>query len=125
MPDMEQLQKERERRLLSEIERKIAHKNIRFVLEHQDDTLEQLTAYLKACAEDIGHVPARVEIIGGDLIEYRFGSWERAIGSFYHGKITTIKHPPAFAERKIVQDMIRAQGRGGRRVHSGIEGVRE
>ena len=30
----------------------IARKNTQFILDHQNDTLEQLSAYLKACMED-------------------------------------------------------------------------
>lgn len=40
------------------IERVIAYKNVQFILEHQNDTLEQLSAYLRSCMEDIGHPPA-------------------------------------------------------------------
>ena len=83
------------------IERVIAYKNVQFIIEHQHDTLEQLTAYLKSCMEDIGHPPAMVEVIGGEYIEYRFGSWPAAIRSFYAGKIP----PPHFRDRKIVQDL--------------------
>ena len=50
---------------------------------------------------------SRLEIIGGDLIEYRFGSWEKALGRIYSGPLSTIKYPPAFKDRKIVQDMLR------------------
>lgn len=73
------------------IERVIAYKNVQFIIEHQHDTLEQLTAYLKSCMEDIGHPPAMVEVIGGEYIEYRFGSWQAAIRSFYAGKSQTSK----------------------------------
>ena len=38
------------------IERVIAYKNVQFILEHQNDTLEQLSAYLQSCMEDIGPV---------------------------------------------------------------------
>mgnify|MGYP000419492563 CR=1 FL=1 len=61
------------------IERVIAYKNVQFILEHQNDTLEQLSAYLQSCMEDIGHPPAPVEVIGADYIIYRFGSWQAAI----------------------------------------------
>ena len=44
------------------IERVIAYKNVQFILEHQNDTLEQLSAYLQSCMEDIGHPPAPVEV---------------------------------------------------------------
>ena len=77
------------------IERVIAYKNVQFILEHQNDTLEQLSAYLQSCMEDIG----------SEYIEYRFGSWKTAIRSFYAGKITNIKNPPHFRDRKIVQDL--------------------
>ena len=49
------------------IERVIAYKNVQFILEHQNDTLEQLSAYLQSCMEDIGHPPAPVEVIGAHI----------------------------------------------------------
>lgn len=33
------------------IERVIAYKNVQFIIDHQHDTREQLTAYLKSCTE--------------------------------------------------------------------------
>ena len=87
----------------------IARKNTQFILDHQNDTLEQLSAYLKACMEDIGHPPARVEVIGGDFLEYRFESWPKALRSFYSGSVSAnLKHPPSFANRKIVRDLYAA-----------------
>lgn len=98
---------QRQAKLLAAIERKIAYKNIEFIIQHQNDTKDELAAYLKACMDDIGHAPAKVEIIGGDLIEYRFGSWAKALGKIYSGPLSTVKYPPAFKDRKIVQDMLR------------------
>ena len=97
--------------LLSRVKQIIARKNTEFILDHQNDSLEQLSAYLKACMDDIGHPPARVEIIGGDYIEYRFGGeWHKALRSFYDGKVSDhLKHPPAFANRKIVRDLCAAE----------------
>lgn len=87
----------------------IARKNTQFILDHQNDTLEQLSAYLKACMEDIGHPPARVEVIGGDFLEYRFESWPKALRSFYSGSVSAnLKNPPPFANRKIVRDLYAA-----------------
>ncbi len=87
----------------------IARKNTQFILDHQNDTLEQLSAYLQACMEDIGHPPARVEVIGGAFLEYRFGSWTKALRSFYSGSVSAnIKNPPPFANRKIVRDLYAA-----------------
>ena len=95
--------------LLELARRIIARKNTQFILDHQNDTLEQLSAYLKACMEDIGHPPARVEVIGGAFLEYRFGSWTKALRSFYSGSVSAnIKNPPSFANRKIVRDLYAA-----------------
>ena len=87
-------------------ERVIAYKNVRFILEHQNDTLDQLSAYLAKCMDELGHAPAKCEVIGGDYIEYRFDSWINALRSFWNGKTGTSKNPPPFAERKIVQDVL-------------------
>ena len=87
----------------------IARKNTQFILDHQNDTLEQLSAYLKACMDDIGHPPARVEVIGGSFLEYRFGTWTKALRSVYSGKASDcLKNPPPFAKRKIVRDLCAA-----------------
>ena len=102
---MEQRQDNQDQIIYSRIERVIAYKNVQFILEHQNDTLEQLSAYLQSCMEDIGHPPAMVEVIGGEYIQYRFGSWQKAIRTFYSGKITNTKNPPPFNERKIVRDL--------------------
>ena len=109
MRDEEQQRKERQAKLLSAIERKIAYKNIDFIIQHQNDTKDELAAYLKACMEDIGHPPARVEVIGGDFLEYRFESWPKALRSFYSGSVSAnLKNPPPFANRKIVRDLYAA-----------------
>ena len=100
---------QRQAKLLAAIERKIAYKNIEFIIQHQNDSLEQLSAYLKACMDDIGHPPARVEVIGGDFLEYRFESWSKALRSFYSGSVSAnLKNPPPFANRKIVRDLYAA-----------------
>ena len=96
--------------LLSRVKQIIARRNTEFILDHQNDSLEQLSAYLKACMDDIGHPPARVEILGGDYIEYRFGDWNKALRSIYSGKASAyLKNPPAFANRKIVRDLCEAE----------------
>ena len=116
MHDEEQRQLEEQQRLdarkqliLRRVERIIARKNTQFILDHQNDSLEQLSAYLKACMDDIGHPPARVEVIGGAFLEYRFGSWTKALRSFYSGSVSAnIKNPPPFANRKIVRNLYAA-----------------
>lgn len=87
------------------IERVIAYKNVQFILEHKMTLWSSSRHTCRAAMEDIGHPPAMVEVIGGEYIEYRFGSWQAAIRSFYAGKITNIKNPPHFRDRKIVQDL--------------------
>ena len=103
--------------LLSRVKQIIARRNTEFILDHQNDSLEQLSAYLKACMDDIGHAPAKVEVIGGDYIEYRFGSWAKALGKIYSGPLSTVKYPPAFKDRKIVQDMLRQALEQSRSTH--------
>ena len=95
--------------LLSRVKQIIARKNTEFILDHQNDSLEQLSAYLKAYMDDIGHPPARVEVIGGAFLEYRFGSWTKALRSVYTGKVSDcLKNPPPFSNRKIVRDLCAA-----------------
>lgn len=91
--------------LLSRVERVIAYRNVQFIIDHQHDTDQQLSAYLEACMQELGHVPAKVEVIGGDYLEYRFGTWKKALRSFYTGSIAASKNPPPFAARKIVRDL--------------------
>ena len=89
-------------------ERVIAYKNVRFIIEHQNDTLDQLSAYLAKCMDELGHAPAKCEVIGGDYIEYRFDSWVNAVRSFFSGRMASAKTPPPFAERQIVRDTLAA-----------------
>ena len=99
----------RAQQILHRVKHFIIRKNTQFILEHQNDSLEQLSAYLKACMDDIGHPPARVEVIGGDFLEYRFESWSKALRSFYSGSVSAnLKNPPPFANRKIVRDLYAA-----------------
>lgn len=57
----------------------LSMKNVAFVLEHQNDTLDELAKYLRTCRMEFDHAPTRSEVIGGDFIEYRFGSWKKAL----------------------------------------------
>lgn len=122
-----QLQEQREapnQWILNRVKWIIAQKNTLFILEHQNDTLEQLSAYLQTCMESIGHPPARVEVIGGDYIEYRFGTWQKALRSFYAGKMKTAQNPPQFKDRQIVRALYDAeQARLRQRGTSSYKGV--
>ena len=57
----------------------ISRKNIEFILAHQHDSREELARYLRQCKKELGHVPAQSEVIGGDLLALRFGSWATAL----------------------------------------------
>lgn len=57
----------------------LGEKQEAFVREHQKDTWPQLGNYLRTCAGDLGHTPAQTEVIGGDFLAERFGTWELAI----------------------------------------------
>ena len=50
-----------------------------FACEHGNDSEAQLLTYLQLCAQRLGHTPWPKEIVGGSLIESRFGSWEDAL----------------------------------------------
>ena len=112
MHDEQQRQPDaRTQQVLGRVRRIIIKKNTQFILDHQHDSLAALSLYLRDCMEDIGHPPARVEVIGGDFLEYRFGSWQKALRSIYDGKASEfLKNPPAFANRKIVRDLCAAAG---------------
>lgn len=49
-----------------------------FLLQHRTDTDEQLLLYLRSWAARLHHTPQPVEVVGEQLMEERFGSWERA-----------------------------------------------
>ena len=59
----------------------LSKQNVEFVLAHQNDTWQELSQYLARCQATLGHAPARTEVIGGDFIELRFGSWGKALAS--------------------------------------------
>lgn len=122
-----QIQEQREapnQWILNRVKWIIAQKNTLFILEHQNDSLEDLSKYLHACMESIGHPPARVEVIGGDYIEYRFGTWQKALRSFYAGKMKTAQNPPQFKDRQIVRTLYDAeQARLRQRGASSYKGV--
>lgn len=50
-----------------------------FTRNRGSDSDEQLLAYLRFCAQLLGHTPWPREIVGGSLIEQRLGSWPNAL----------------------------------------------
>ncbi len=81
----------------------LSKQNVAFVLEHQNDTWQELSQYLARCQAALGRAPARTEVIGGDFIELRFGSWEKAlagIGIRGGGRLST----PSVENTKLFRD---------------------
>lgn len=50
-----------------------------FARLHAEDTDEQLLAYLRLCAEKLGHSPFRREVVGGEFVKKRFVLWSVAL----------------------------------------------
>ena len=68
-----------ERRMKEHTRVVVTQKNIEYILAHQHDSREELARYLRQCKKELGHVPAQSEVIGGDLLALRFGSWATAL----------------------------------------------
>ena len=99
------------KRILTERTRAaISRRNIEFVLAHQNDSLDELAAYLNRCRQELGHPPARTEIIGGDFIELRFGSWVAAMQGIGVEDCTKIVcAPPETESTELFQKEYEAQ----------------
>ena len=50
-----------------------------FAFGHGSDSDDELLAYLSSCASVLKHTPWPREIVGGGLIEQRFGTWRNAV----------------------------------------------
>ena len=59
----------------------LSRRNIEFVLKHQNDSLQELAAYLQRRQTELRHIPGRTEVIGGDFIELRFRGWTNALAA--------------------------------------------
>ena len=68
-----------ERKMNEAARLEISRRNIEFILEHQKDSAAELANYLRRCQVELGHVPAQSEVLGGDLLALRFGSWVNAL----------------------------------------------
>ncbi len=81
----------------------LSKQNVAFVLEHQNDAWQELSQYLARCQAALGRAPARTEVIGGDFIELRFGSWGKALASIGirgGGRLST----PSVENTKLFRD---------------------
>lgn len=57
----------------------LAERDRAWAAEHENDTDDQLLDYLRQCAAELGHTPARREVPGGAYIGARFGNWAVAL----------------------------------------------
>ena len=82
----------------------LSKQNVAFVLEHQIGALEQLSAYLSACMDTLGHVPAWTEVLGGDLIDLRFGGWAQALHSIGQTGYDDAQEPPRVQDTQLFRN---------------------
>ena len=68
-----------EKKMNESVRMAVSRQNIEFILAHQHDSREELARYLRQCKKELGHIPAQSEVIGGDLLALRFGSWATAL----------------------------------------------
>lgn len=68
-----------------------------FAASRGADSDEQLIAYMQFCASALKHTPWPREIVGGSLIEQRFGTWQTAIVKAKLPKPTTPDKLTGFA----------------------------
>lgn len=87
----------------------IARKNVEFVLAHQNDTPEQLKEILRQSAKKLGHTPTRTELIGGDFIDFRFGTWKNAVEGVGEWKSSMEFYPKPLENTQLYQDELRSQ----------------
>lgn len=81
-------------------------KQIAFTKEHKNDTDEQLSDYLRQTAAKLGYTPNAGEIIGGEYIAARFGSWNTAV------RVSGLKlpgKPRDFRARQIYKEEFKRQ----------------
>ena len=71
-----------------------------FRQQHADDTDEQLLAYLRTWAIRLQHTPWPGEIVGGKLIQERFGSWHRALAMAKLPEPITVNQMKSFGRIK-------------------------
>ncbi|MBQ6602386.1 MAG: hypothetical protein IJH99_03175 [Eubacterium sp.] len=68
-----------ERQLRKRTREALAERNRIFEQEHRNATDMELIEVIRSRAEQLGHIPRSVEVIGATLICSRFGSWADAL----------------------------------------------
>ena len=57
----------------------LQEQEVRFALQHEHDTDEELLGYLRKCTAQLRHPPHPKEIAGWQYILSRFETWEKAL----------------------------------------------
>ena len=57
----------------------LEEKERNFAAAHSESSREELSGYLRICAESLGHTPGPMEVIGSRVILERFGTWAAAV----------------------------------------------
>ena len=58
------------------VKQALEQQEMAFQKEHGEDSTERFIAYVRACAEQLGHTPWPREIVGGQLLLSRFVTWK-------------------------------------------------
>ena len=96
-----------------------------FRQQHEADTDAQLITYLCSCAAQLQHTPWPGEIVGGDFIKERFGTWHQALAlaklptprtanqskTFARVQEETERQKKVYRQRKMEKKMRAAQKR--------------
>ena len=69
----------------------------------------KLKLYLRDCAAALGHTPVRTEIIGGDYIDLRLGSWKNALDGVGSWNSSMEYFPIALEKTELYQAELAAQ----------------
>lgn len=88
----------------------LAFKEERFAGEYGSANEALLLEYVKECACELGHFPHKSEIVGGECLERRFGSWEAlrlAVGQAEVDEADIVE--PALPDRLIYRREVKIQ----------------
>ena len=91
--------------------RQLALDEAEFADLHAADTDEEILAYLLGWAKRLKHSPNLCEVVGGEYIAARFGSWERALEMA--GLPKAPDNPPKRWHRLVYLDELKRQRRIG------------
>ena len=87
----------------------LRQRNEEFKKEYAKASEEKFVAYMRKCAERLGHTPHKVEVIGADYINRYFGNWGRVIVAAKLPPVSST--PPKLEHCEIYKQEFRRQAR--------------